>query len=1145
MQGERIGDAAARSWNRLVGIWANFRQAESRLPKTDRTATTLTRDRWLKPLLEELGFVGIPRVQTLTIDEKDYPISHEWGGSVPVHQLGWRLLVDKRSPGITGAAKTSPHSLLQEFLNRSDQHLWGIVTNGQVLRLLRDNATLTRQAYCDFDLRAIFDGNAYSDFQTLWRTCHRTRFEGNPPANCYLEKWNLEAITAGTRALDQLREGVENALLQLGNGFLSHRANTQLRESIRNGELTADDYLRQLLRLVYRMLFLLVAESREMLLDPNAGQAAKDRYYQYYSVTRLRRLAERRRGTAHSDLWQSLQVTMNSLDSQSAGISALGLVPLGSFLWSPNTISDIQKGQIDNRYLLAAVHHLCFTRDAQAKVPRPVDYRNLGSEELGSVYESLLELHADLNGDARTFKLDTAAGSERKVTGSYYTPTPLIDRLLDETLEPLLDQAETQHDPEKALLGLRVLDPAVGSGHFLIAAAHRITRRLATFRTNGDEPTPEQTRAALRQVIGQCVYGIDINPMAVELCKVSLWLEANQNGQPLNFLDHHIVCGNSFLGTTLQLLDEGIPQEVFKKRPVDDTKRLAVLRKRNLAERKQRNQGILALGWSAAHHIAALADDLAVINTGEDTTTADVDVKADLYNELLQSDNYTQTKLAADAWCAAFVIPKTNNHPAITDTTIRSIGLGNPIPPDVQDAVTGIAEEYQFFHPHIEFPDVYEQSGGFDLVIGNPPWGRIKQQEKKWFATRDQEIAEAPNQAARRKLINTLKVNNPGLYSEFQAALQKSDGTSTLLRKAGCYPLTGRGDINAYAVFAEFMRNATSPTGHTGMVVPTGIATDDTTKHFFADLTSSRSIVSLYDFENRKKLFPAVDSRQRFCLLSLSGEEHPVTKADFLFFARQIADLNDPDRNFTLTSADFALFSPNTRNSPSFRSPRDMQIARKMYQQSGVLWQQAREGEAEQNPWKVSFKRLFDMSNDSGLFRTRSQLQNDGWTLQGNVFARGEDRYLPLYESKLFHQYDHRFATFEGVSHKDIVDGEPRYVTLEERIDPLTAVIPRYWVAEEEVIERLAKMQDNGSVVRPSVRPTDRPNRHPRLLGPQLAFRMITRATDHRTVFLAVIPNGALGHSGALMMFGSSFSGRSQEQQMPAHSSLQPSGGQQ
>jgi len=276
--GERTGDAVTRSWHRLVGIWANFRQAETRLPETNRTATALTRDRWLRPLFEELGFVGLSRAQTVTLDEKDYPISHEWDSSVPVHQLGWRLPIDKRTPGITGAAKTSPHSLVQDFLNRSDQHLWGIVTNGRTLRILRDNAALTRQAYCDFDLQAIFDSDSYSDFQTLWRACHRTRFQGTPPANCHLEKWNIEAITSGTRALNQRRDGVETALLKLGNCFLAHKDNTQLRETIRLGHLTADDNLRQLLQLVYRVLFLLVAESRELLLDPDADNVAKDRY---------------------------------------------------------------------------------------------------------------------------------------------------------------------------------------------------------------------------------------------------------------------------------------------------------------------------------------------------------------------------------------------------------------------------------------------------------------------------------------------------------------------------------------------------------------------------------------------------------------------------------------------------------------------------------------------------------------------------------------------------------------------------------------------------------------------------------------------------------------------------------------------------
>ncbi|MCE2527388.1 MAG: Eco57I restriction-modification methylase domain-containing protein, partial [Actinomycetia bacterium] len=723
-----------------------------------------------------------------------------------------------------------------------------------------------------------------------------------------------------------------------------------------------------------------------------------------------------------------------------------------------------------------------------------------------------------------------------------------IRRLLEETRDARLDRPETLPDAQTALLGLRILDPACGSGHFLIAAAHRIAGRLVNVRTNGNEPTPTQLRTALREVIGRCVYGIDINPMAVELCKVSLWLEANHNGQPLSFLDHHIVCGNSLLGTTPELLADGVPQAAFKKRGTDDSKHLANLRRTNLAERKQRDQGILALEWSPSEYVASLADDFAVINAGEDNTTADIDAKADLYEELQQSQTYLRAKAAADAWCAAFVIPKTPQNPAITDSTIRTVGQGYDIPAETREAITMLSEEYQFLHPHLVFPDVFERSDGFDLVIGNPPWGRVKLQEKKWFATRDTDIAQAPNQAARRKLINILKEENPALHTAFQAALRQSDGISTLLRNSGYYPLTGRGDINTYAVFAEFMRNTTSPTGRTGMIVPTGIATDDTTKHFLSDLVDDRSIVSLYDFENRKRLFPAVDSRQKFCLLSLSGKQQPMHQSDFVFFAHDITDINDPDRHYTLSPADFALFNPNTRNCPIFRSDRDMAIARKMYHQSGELWKEPRGPAPEQNHWGISFQRMFDMSNDSGLFRTRSELDNEGWTLSGSHFIRGDARYLPLYESKLYHQYDHRIATFEGVSPKRIRDGIPQYVTPEEKTNPHTVVIPRYWVPEEEVVERLDVSQSVSQSVRQTDRQTDRPpsdypmgHQAPRRPGPQLAFRKITNATNERTGVFTMIPSGGLSDSGTTIIFGSSYSERSLEQQTSAHSSLQPS----
>ena len=577
---ERPRDAVTRSWNRLVSVWTAFRRAEETLTNADDKATRLTRERWLLPLLNELGFAGLDAVQSLTpdTDGKSYAISHEWRGRVPIHLMGWRTPIDRRTPGLRGAAAASPHGLVQEFLNRSDSHLWGIVSNGKTLRLLRDNASLTRQAYVEFDLAAIFDGESFADFTLLWLCCYRTRFEGDIPQRCLLEQWSKEAASAGTRAREKLRSGVEQAIVCLGNGVLAHPDNAALRGRLRSGDLTADDLQRQLLRIVYRMLFLLVAESRDLLLAPEATDEAKNTYRRFYSMDRLRRLASKRRGGTHSDLWQGLHATMAALNvgdgqTQEAARDALGLTSLGSQLWSQEAIPDLADAHIDNAHLLEAVRNLAFVRDDEAKGLRPVDYQNLGTEELGSVYESLLELHAIADPEDRTFGLDSAAGSERKTTGSYYTPPELISRLLDDALDPVIEEAKAQSEPEQALLDLNVLDPACGSGHFLIAAAHRIADALASAREGGTQPSPESSRAALREVVGRCLYGIDINPMAVELCKVSLWLESNTPGKPLGFLDHRIVYGNSLLGTTPRLLAEGIPDAAFK---VSDRRRQGV-----------------------------------------------------------------------------------------------------------------------------------------------------------------------------------------------------------------------------------------------------------------------------------------------------------------------------------------------------------------------------------------------------------------------------------------------------------------------------------------------------------------------------------------------------------------------------------------
>ena len=718
-RGDRLSNAITHSWNRLGTLWNRFISEEA-AHDGERAATGLTRRRFSLPLLEELGFADLPPADNLHIDGRGYPISHEWARSVPVHLVGARVPIDRRTPGVVGAARTSPHGLVQEFLNRSDRHLWAIVSNGRLLRLLRDNASLTRTAFVEFDLAAMFGGEQYNDFVMLWLTCHSTRFAGERPESCLLERWTQEAASSGLRALERQRDGVERAVTALGAGFIS-QPNSELKQRLRSGELTTEDYHRQILRVVYRLLFLLVAEARDLLLAPEADAAARKRYERFYSMRRIVSLADRQRGSSHSDLWEGLVVVVRVLSGAAASPS-LELQPLGSFLWSADATPDLDSATTDNAHLLEAVRALTLVYDDGSRVVRRVDYRNLGAEELGSVYESLLELHAEINIDARTFRLSTAAGHERKTTGSYYTPSSLIARLLDDALDPVLNEAERVADAEEALLALRVLDPACGSGHFLIAAAHRIAGRLASVRSGDAEPAPVDLRLALRDVIGSCLYGIDVNPMAVELCKVSLWIEANQPGRPLGFLDHHVVVGNSLLGATPELIADGVPDSAFKALTGDDKAWVKILRKTNKDERKRRAQEVLALGWSTSAGVDALADDLGVINAGRDDSVGDVSVKADLFTDFMSSPAYLRSKLAADTLCAAFVSPKTPGDRPITDATLRAVLEGRDIDPATRATVQDLAGRHRFTHLHLAFPDVFAGRGGFDVVIGNPPF---------------------------------------------------------------------------------------------------------------------------------------------------------------------------------------------------------------------------------------------------------------------------------------------------------------------------------------------------------------------------------------------------------------------------------------
>lgn len=1066
--GETVRDAANRVWAYLRGVWTSYREALAQLPDDAPTAA-LTRERFLLVLLDQLGYGRVPITGKggVEVEGRAFPISHLWG-TTPVHLLGSGTALDTRTKGLAGAAGSSPQSMVQELLNRSDEHLWAILSNGQVLRLLRDSTSLVGSAYVEFDLEAIFDGDLFADFLLLYTLCQVSRLEVRDsevgPASCRLEQWRTDAVESGSRALNLLRDGVVDALRTLGVGFLAHPANASLREKLAAGELSVSDVNHALLRVVYRLLFTFVAEDRQALLDPAADPQARRRYLEYFSSARLRSTARRRRGGRYGDRWQALTLVWRGLGSES-GRPELGLPGIGG-LFDDGSLDFLIECELSNESLMSAVRSLSLVREPKSGLLRVVDYRNLGADELGSIYEALLEFVPQWDPATKQYTLDISSGNQRKDTGSYYTPTSLVESLLDTALAPVLDDAvksaDTSEGQVAALLAVTVCDPACGSGHFLVGAARRIAKRVAAIRTGDPEPAPEQVRSAMRLVVTSCLYGVDVNPLAAELAKVSLWMEALEPGRPLAFLDAQIKVGNALIGATPALLEAGLPDAAFKAIE-GDVKAIATEATRaNKAERT--SQGTLLALDDAIASNSGLAATVEQVVGSDPVSLADVHVQQQRLKAYAESDAYQQARLTADAWCAAFVWPLQPDAPSpITHAKIVALGNGDALAEAQIAEVARLTAEYRFFHWHLEFPHLFPTvttagdtinetsgwAGGFSVVIGNPPWERVKLQEQEYFAARDPAIATAPNAAARKRLIAKLPETNPPLHRSFIAERRRAEGVSHILRNSGRYPLTGRGDINTYAVFAEADRNLLASSGRLGVILPTGIATDATTQFFFKNLVKGGSIISLLDFENSKPLFAGVHPSTKFCLLTLSGLGIRQVTAEFAFFIHDPADLQRADTRFTLTPEEISLLNPNTGTCPVFRSRRDAEITLGMYRRVPVLIRQ--NDPIHGNPWGIKFARMFDMSNDSHLFHTRDQLEDDGWKLDGNVFERDGKRMLPLYQGMMANFYDHRAADVVKSANAGKRQNQPRYLSELEHQDPGRVALPRYWVDAKEV----------------------------------------------------------------------------------------------
>ncbi|MDR3159327.1 MAG: N-6 DNA methylase [Zoogloeaceae bacterium] len=1087
-KGLNLRDELGRYWRIAEAHWNDFtaarllqggerpaskRQAQG-AARTDAGDVHALTQRFVAALLREVFGVAIAAsAEPQTLDGRGYPLTAlACDGRLPLVVAAHSQRLEDRDRRFgEGGRQRSAFGLLQDYLNAADTALWGIASNGLLLRLARDNASLTRPAWIEADLERIFTEQRFADFSLLWLLVHASRFGHGrqAPRESALEAWYAASQEQGARAREQLRVGVEKALKTLGQGFLSEAANAPLRQRLASGALTPAGYFQQLLRLVYRLIFLLTIEERGLLHPEQADPEAIRLYQDGYSLTRLRERARRRGWDRHVDLWQGLKPVFAGLAN---GQPLLALPALGG-LFAASQCPDLDGADLNNDPLLDAIYRLAWRRDGQSLTR--INWRDMETEELGSVYESLLELAPLVTQDGRAFRFANAEqsqGNARKTSGSYYTPGSLVQELLDSTLEPVICQRLAAADREAALLSITICDPACGSGHFLLAAAWRLAKRLAQLRAEG-APSDSDHRHALRDVIGHCIYGVDLNPLALELARMSLWLEAMTPDKPLGFLDHHLQCGNALLGVLdPAIVNQGVPDAAFAPLSGDDKTLAGELKKRNKLERESWRR---SLAGDDLFRQERLADRSSAVERLTDDDLQQVAAKKSEWQEAQSAVRQSRLARLADLYAGAFLLdlytgafllPKTGKQPIPSSRHLWAVASDETESTlaEAEIAAREACAQARVLHWWITFPHIAEQ-GGFDVVLGNPPWERIKLQEEEFFASRDSDIANARNKAERAQRIQWLSEgalarhldpdaphsegvceNERRLYREFVTARRTAEAASAFAHVKGCeggrYPLTGVGDVNTYALFAETFSQLVQPQGRAGMIVPTGIATDDSTKAFFSNISQSGKLVSLFDFENREGIFPAVDSRQKFCLLALGQAK----TAHFVCFATQADQLADPRRQFTLTPQDFALINPNTRTCPVFRSQRDAELTKKLYRAAPVLIREAqadRDGnvlEPERNPWGIRFQTMFHMSNDSHLFRD----------------SDGPDC-LPLYEAKMIHQFDHRWGSYvdapgnrDGVTTADVTEGQ--------KADPDFTLRPRYWVEAREVLARIARV---------------------------------------------------------------------------------------
>jgi hypothetical protein len=1170
---------------------------------------------------------------SLDAPEKDPDASSDH--AVLISLYSWGTDFD-RTFGSRARRGDMPHKLMERLLASGGPARWGILCNGRRIRLLKRDVVAGRQHYFEVDLEALFDNSNEQDaqrkergFDTFWTLFRAQAFQPDKDGRCLLDVLDDESRKHAEGVSSRLKTSVFQAIEQLMSSLVS-RADELLkrlpmdepREQHRRylAQQALNDLpalYTQSLVFLYRLLFILYAESRELLPVDNAV------YRDSYSLNPLRDEiqqpgAERRYQPDEFRLWETLQALFR-LIHRGCNTTQLVVPAYNGNLFDPQSTSFLQAIRIPDATLYRVLLQLSVTPPTKERGQDPIDYRDLGVEQLGAVYEGLLEFeprvasepmvevrHKDVHviipqREQRDYKVERVIpegafylgrGAGRKTSGSYYTPQPLVDFLVRRTLEPLVQQPIQNGEPER-ILELKVVDPAMGSGAFLVGAclyladayARAVRRQAQLLNGNngiagpqtlasalsGDPPpassqadTPEQqdpetlhelaiaseeaaevevaiaeeegelseeaTRPYRRLVAERCLYGVDLNLMAVELAKVSLWLTTLAGDKPLTFLDANLRCGNSLIGAPLHLAGHG-QEDVYTIYTIhpEANKRLARARGDTISSRGSRRERDL---WDTAaeeeeqqltiydelndvrNTVPSLVDHRSLIAQQPSDTVAQVHEKATLFRRrVIENEKRAMLEDICNLWVASWFWkqPHKSMQPdepgwvppldgLIYTELVNHIrqqyreGSGqfikiNPVP--YLNEVWKIVKEVRPFHWELEFPEIYfEPDGrpranpGFNAVLGNPPWDIVLQNYREFFSAYDPAFRELERVAAEQRQEELLKeIEIKEVWETYNRYL---DSQISYFQLGEIYPyqstvINGKHTnvhANTYKLFLERSFKLLRYNGVFGMIVPSGIYNDQGSAGLRQLFLNHAQINYLFCIENRRNVFP-IDSRFKFVLLGIHRAE---TSHEFeaAFMLQDLDVLSSPERSTLSVPTELIhRFSPDTLSMMEFRSQQDVNIVTRIYDSWPLL------GENKEDVWFIDLAREFHMTDDRYLFNEK----HDGW---------------PLYEGKTLHQYTHsysnpRYWVEPAKGREELARLEIQRV--EEALDTLAIKLSRIRKVgtRKERVKALLAAYGRGSLTIDDVRIA--PD------APRLAFRDIAASTNERTMIATILPS--------------------------------------